>query len=158
MHTLDMILAEGLIILQWFNPLAWIFKRMLVENHEFLADKAVLNRGFSPESYQLRIIAQLFGVRSMPTAHYFNQTMTEKRLKMMKKPKSTLGGGLKVLLALPFAIGLFYLFACSKIEAVTTDMSQDKFKAENVILNKEGDTETLIYLAPEGRAEPDGGS
>jgi len=113
LHSVDLVMAEMLIILQWFNPMAWLFKNMVTENHEFLADEAVLNRGFSPEYYQLRILTQLFGIRSMPAVHNFNQSVTQKRLKMMEKSKSAAVSRLKILLALPVAIMLFYLFACS---------------------------------------------
>ena len=146
LHSVDVLLAELLIIFQWFNPLAWIYKKTVEENHEFLADEAVLHRGYRPESYQLRIIAQLFGIRSMPATHNFNQSIIQKRLKMMKKPKSTSISKLKLLLVLPAAMALFYIFACS---ASDSDL---------VAQDPPGDTEeSLIYLEPDVAAEPAGG-
>ena len=146
LHSFDILLAELLIIFQWFNPLAWIYKKTVTENHEFLADEAVLHRGYSPDAYQLRIVAQLFGIRSMPATHNFNQSIIQKRLKMMKKTKSSSINKLKLLLVIPAAMALFYVFACTSIES---DLS-----AQDV---PEIAEESLVYLKPDVAAEPAGG-
>ncbi|MEE9460976.1 MAG: M56 family metallopeptidase [Bacteroidales bacterium] len=146
LHSVDILLAELLIIFQWFNPLVWIYKKTITENHEFLADEAVLHRGYSPESYQLRIIAQLFGIRSMPATHNFNQSIIQKRLKMMKKSKSPTISKLKLLLVIPAALALFYVFACTSTESDLA--SQDIPEIEE---------ESLVYLKPDVEAEPAGG-
>ena len=146
LHSFDILLAELLIIFQWFNPLSWIYKKIVTENHEFLADEAVLHRGFCPDVYQFRIVAQLFGIRSMPATHNFNQSIIQKRLKMMKKPKSSLINKLKLLLVIPAALALFYVFACSSTE---TDLA-----AQDV---PEIAEESLVYLKPDVAAEPAGG-
>lgn len=146
LHSIDIMLAEFLIIFQWFNPLAWIYKKTITENHEFLADKAVLHRGYPPESYQLRIIAQLFGIRSMPATHNFNQSIVQKRLKMMEKSKSSPIRKLKLLLVLPAALALFYVFACTSTESDLT--AEEKLEPSE---------ESLVYLNPEVAAEPAGG-
>jgi hypothetical protein len=146
LHSADVLLAELLIIFQWFNPLVWIFKRTVTENHEFLADEAVLHRGYNPESYQLRILAQLFGIRSMPAAHNFNQSIIQKRLTMMKKSKSSNISKLKLLLVLPAALALFYIFACSSTESELVAQDVPEVEAESV-----------VYLEPDVAAEPEGG-
>jgi hypothetical protein len=146
LHSVDILLAELLIVLQWFNPLVWIYKKTVTENHEYLADEAVLHRGYCPESYQLRIIAQLFGIRSMPAAHNFNQSIVQKRLKMMEKSKSSSISKFKLLLVLPAALALFYVFACSSSES---DLAAQEFP--------EIERESLVYLEPDVAAEPAGG-
>jgi hypothetical protein len=146
MHSVDAILTELLIILQWFNPMAWLFKKLVTENHEFLADEAVINRGFSPEAYRLRIVAELFGIRSMPAAHNFNQSITQKRLKMMEKSKSTAASRLKFLLVLPPAMWLFYLFACSSQPADSTAKDTPETSGQ-----------PEVYYKVDVAAEPEGG-
>ncbi|KPL14987.1 MAG: hypothetical protein AMS23_09870 [Bacteroides sp. SM1_62] len=146
LHSFDILLAELLIIIQWFNPLAWIYKKTVTENHEFLADEAVLHRGYPPDAYQLRILAQLFGIRSMPATHHFNQSIIQKRLKMMEKTKSSSISKLKLLLVFPAALALFYVFACTSTES---DLS-----GRDVPDTEE---ESLVYLKPDVKAEPAGG-
>ena len=55
-HSWDIVLADAVIIMQWFNPLAWIMKNSLKDIHEFEADKAVINSGVNAKQYQLLII------------------------------------------------------------------------------------------------------
>ena len=39
-HYIDLFLGDIFCIIQWFNPFAWFYKRDMIENHEFLADRA----------------------------------------------------------------------------------------------------------------------
>jgi hypothetical protein len=119
---------------------------MVTENNEFIADQAVINRGFSPESYQLRILTQLFGIRSMPAAHNFNQSITQKRLKMMEKSRSAAASRLKLLMVLPAGIILFYLFACSSGTAELSPESSPGTAGKSD-----------VYLKVDQPAEPAGG-
>jgi len=145
LHSVDILLTEIMIILQWFNPLVWAHKKSITENHEFLADEAVLNRGFNPDAYQVRIISQLFGIRSMPAAHNFNNSIIKKRLKMIKKPKSPTMAKMKFLLVLPAALAMFYMFACSS--------GDSEMMAQNA-----PESESLVYLTPDVMAEYPGGT
>jgi bla regulator protein BlaR1 len=43
-HSVDLLFIGFLSILQWFNPFIYLFKRALVETHEFQADQAVIVR------------------------------------------------------------------------------------------------------------------
>lgn len=44
-HSIDVILAELISILFWFNPLIWKIKNAIKLNHEYLADQSVLHSG-----------------------------------------------------------------------------------------------------------------
>ena len=63
-HCVDLVLGDIFCIIQWFNPIAWLYKRDLVENHEFLADSNAGNvagmdvypqiRNYAPNMIQKR--------------------------------------------------------------------------------------------------------
>jgi hypothetical protein len=82
----------------------------------------------------------------MPAAHNFNQSIIQKRLKMMRKSKSTAISKFKLLLVLPAAVALFHVFACSSTDS---DLSAQDPPAI--------DEESLVYLEPDVAAEPAGG-
>jgi magnesium-transporting ATPase (P-type) len=44
-HSLDVIILQILTVFQWFNPFMWMLNRAIRENHEYLADQAVLIAG-----------------------------------------------------------------------------------------------------------------
>ena len=52
-HSRDIIFMECIILLQWFNPAAWLLKRELKDIHEYQADTSVLQSGIDATTYQL---------------------------------------------------------------------------------------------------------
>ena len=87
-HWIDLILSECFILLQWFNPIAWLYIRNIKENHEFLADRSVIDSGISPVTYQAVLLNQRFQGPVFSVFSPFKQLKTFKRLIMMTKPKS----------------------------------------------------------------------
>ena len=55
-HSWDLLLAELCVILQWFNPAAWLMKQELQNIHEYEADEWVIQNGIDAKRYQLLII------------------------------------------------------------------------------------------------------
>ena len=111
MHSFDLILAQSLSILQWFNPFAWQLQKAIKTNHEYLADEQVINQGFELFDYQSLLLTQLISIRSVELVNNFNLLSIQKRIAMMKKVKSGFTAKLKVLLIIPFAVALFLFFA-----------------------------------------------
>ena len=76
-HSWDIVIADAVIIMQWFNPLAWIMKNSLKDIHEFEADEAVINSGVNAKQYQLLIIKKAVGARLYSIANSFNHSLTK---------------------------------------------------------------------------------
>ena len=102
-HSWDIMLADAVIMLQWFNPLAWIMKNTLKDIHEFEADEAVIASGVNAKQYQLLIIKKAVGARLYSIANSFNHSLTKKRITMMCKEKSNKWSRAKALYILPVA-------------------------------------------------------
>lgn len=101
LHSIDIILMEIVCIFQWFNPVAWLYKKSIKEIHEYIADDGVIGRGYEKSAYQKLILKQISTVYSMGLANNFNHSLIKKRLKMMKKIKSKKRTYLKFLWAFP---------------------------------------------------------
>ena len=52
-HSLDVVIIESLILLQWFNPFVRLLKKELCKIHEFQADAEVLETGIDVTKYKL---------------------------------------------------------------------------------------------------------
>ncbi len=106
MHSVDVILAELLLIIQWFNPLVWSYKRMLQENLEFIADKGALSQNHSKKEYQYTMlrVSQQSAYASITTNFY--NSLIKKRIAMINQNHSSKQSLLKMLLILP-ALALF---------------------------------------------------
>ncbi|GAB3952370.1 hypothetical protein GCM10028805_34270 [Spirosoma harenae] len=55
-HSLDMIGAELVCIIFWFNPAAYLFRHLLQQTLEFSADRSVLAEGIDAKAYQYNLL------------------------------------------------------------------------------------------------------
>ncbi len=115
-HAADILLLELLILVQWFNPFIWLFRRDLKLVHEFQADAAVIKNGINAQTYQLLVLEKAVGKRRFAMANQFIQKPIIKRLQMIQKTKTPRCAGLKLLLFVPLAALLLQAF--SKPEAI----------------------------------------
>ena len=129
-HTFDVLLLEIIAIVQWFNPFFWMFRRALRENHEFLADQAVISHGTAPSWYKQILINQYVGDQIV-IANNFNYSLIKIRIKMMSKIKSRKIANVKVLVGIVLAAGLIAVFACEQKQEVKTETSNIK-KTETI--------------------------
>ncbi len=131
-HWIDVFISELLIVVQWFNPLAWYYARVVKQNLEFLADQGVLKKGFKLEKYIQHIICETMGAEASVLANHFRFSQNKRRLKMMKNDKKSKWRLLKLLLVLPLIGGVLWAFSepvyeyRSNPEATNTSAIQDK--------------------------------
>jgi len=88
-HWFDLILAELGLIAQWFNPVMWAYVRNLKTNHEYLADKDVLDQGISLSEYRAALINERFQGDVFNMSNSFKGGSSLGRLAMMKKEKTS---------------------------------------------------------------------
>jgi hypothetical protein len=86
-HSLDLLLLELVSLVQWFNPFAWLVRRVVKEIHEYLADAGTVKGDVSPLEYQQLLLSQAFGVKSYLPANGFNNSLTKKRILMITNNK-----------------------------------------------------------------------
>lgn len=56
LHSIDILVAQVVIILCWFNPFAWLIRSEMRLNHEYLADKRVVISGNDKKTYQYHLL------------------------------------------------------------------------------------------------------
>jgi hypothetical protein len=111
-HSIDRILGELFVIFNWFNPAAWLLRKSVIENLEYLADAAVVKRGADSGIYQLSILNQYLGSASI--ANQFNNHI-KKRINMLNKDYKP-GSSWKLVLIFPFVCIAFIAIACTHTE------------------------------------------
>ncbi len=108
-HCVDLLISELVVILQWFNPFAYLFRKELKNVHEYIADKAVLRSGVAQNDYMKLILYQVTGMNFSLLGNSFSHKLTLKRIKMMKTKKSPWSVA-KVAFALPIVAVLMAVF------------------------------------------------
>lgn len=116
-HSIDVMLAQMVCSLQWFNPAAWALKRSLQEVHEYEADAAVLADGLNERQYQLCLVQAALNGRIGYVTSNFADCSTKKRITMMKRNHSSPFACLRALLMLPVVLAIILLASACKPKA-----------------------------------------
>lgn len=110
-HTLDLLLAEVVVLAQWFNPLAWLLKRELKNVHEYLADQGALRGGINADEYQKALLSYAAGERRLALVHPFATAGVRNRIEMINKRRSSPRARWKMLSLIPVAALLLTAWA-----------------------------------------------
>jgi beta-lactamase regulating signal transducer with metallopeptidase domain len=108
-HTIDVLIAEFVCILNWYNPFVWLIKKAIKQNLEFLADDTVLNDGADRRSYQY-LLLKVTGYSPLSIASSFKLLSLKQRIYMMNKTRSSQKHLLKFLFVLPLIVVLLLAF------------------------------------------------
>ncbi|MCD4833982.1 MAG: M56 family metallopeptidase [Bacteroidales bacterium] len=113
LHSFDLIFIEVLVILFWFNPFIYWYRKSIREVHEYLADRAVVENGYDRIDYQQLLLSQISGSRFIGLTSSFSYSLSKNRLKMLTMMKSKNISKIKIALAIPFAIVTLFFFVNS---------------------------------------------
>jgi len=119
-HSFDVIVLEILTVFQWFNPFMWMLRRAIRENHEYLADQAVLMSGITRGYYKKLLLDQFVGGQ-LVIANNFNYSLIKNRIKMMSKIKSSKIAISKIVFGILVAAALVIAFACEQKESMEVE-------------------------------------
>ena len=108
-HTVDILLAELVCILNWYNPFSWLIRYSVRQNLEFIADQQVLDNGVDRKDYQYHLL-NVVGEPRYRLANSFNFSSLKKRIVMMNKMRSARVHLLKLLFLVPLVAVLLLAF------------------------------------------------
>lgn len=100
-HWVDLLIAQLVCIVNWFNPVAWLMRDEVMLIHEYQADEAVMENGYDPQEYQMLLIKKAVDARFPSLANSLNHNKLKKRITMMYKKKSCGGRKFKALALVP---------------------------------------------------------
>lgn len=111
-HWCDLLIIELLTVIFWFNPFIWFYAYSMRQNHEYLADRGVISKGYSEDQYSALLINQSFGMQVIGPVNSLIFSLNKNRFKMMTKKKTPGLRSLKFLLGIPVLVAM--LFACAE--------------------------------------------
>ena len=126
LHSLDLLLIDLALLLQWFNPAAWALKRETRAVHEYEADRMALDSGVDTRSYQLSLIKRAVGPVRYAMANSFNHSSLKNRIVMMSKKKSSPWAYMKYAGILPLAIVASAALAHPEVSQVAREFAGAK--------------------------------
>ncbi len=123
-HSFDILFIDCMMVFQWFNPFYWIIRRLVRENHEYIADSGVINKGnISPAGYMSLLLTQAIGGHPVITSNFFNVKTIKKRFKMISNNKKGKQSLLKYAIGVLAALSVSICFAVDN-NAIATDPNQ----------------------------------
>ncbi|MET4075847.1 M56 family metallopeptidase [Hymenobacter sp. UYCo722] len=105
-HTLDVLLAQLALAAAWCNPAAWLLRRALLENLEFLADAAVLEAGLDRRAYQYSLLRLSHAPAGPSLVSHFTFPTLKNRVVMMNTPLSSSGQLARYFVAGPLVLAV----------------------------------------------------
>lgn len=133
-HSADMLLSQLLTIFFWFNPFAWLYKKSISQNLEFIADAYAAKQISDTTAYQKTMLKITLQPEYITITNHFYQSLIKKRIVMLNKKQSGKLNSWKYALVLPALTAFIYLFQIKVVaqerdnSKAVEEVSQEKFK------------------------------
>jgi len=123
-HTLDVLLAQLVLAVAWLNPAAWLLRRAVLDNLEYLADASALQTGLDRRAYQYSLLRLSHALPPTPLVSHFTFLTLKNRIAMMNTPASAAAQRVRYLLAAPLALGLLLGFGGAQARPAASALMQ----------------------------------
>ncbi|PWJ40142.1 M56 family metallopeptidase [Sediminitomix flava] len=134
-HFIDNLISELFCIAFWFNPMVWVFRKAISQNHEFLADHDVLKKQEEITPYANLLVSHIFLPLDVPIGQYFHKSLTLNRIKMMKNNQNS-SWAIKTMSIL-FLTSLSLFFACENFQ--TEEENELQKNIDNTVVKSEAE-------------------
>ena len=108
LHSIDILFTQLFLITQWFNPFVWLYKKLVEQNLEFLADEATVSNKPTKTRYQQLLLHIAIPVFQKSLTNNFYNSLLKKRILMLNKTTSKNKNLLKYLTIIPL-LSLFLM-------------------------------------------------
>ncbi|MEO6524895.1 MAG: M56 family metallopeptidase [Mucilaginibacter sp.] len=109
-HSADVLLIEAVMIINWFNPVVYFYRKAIKHVHEYIADRQAIETGASKTEYALLLLSQTFGTAPHQlTNNFFNNSLLKKRIMMLHQNDSNRRALLKYGLSAPLFAAMLVL-------------------------------------------------
>ena len=130
-HTLDVLLIEAVAIINWFNPVVYLYRLEIKHIHEYIADRHALENGIDKADYAMLLLSQTLETPHQLVTPFFNHSLLKQRIIMLQKDRSKYTALLKYGLSAPLFVLMMIL--TSVTIGKTNVVSVIKNKAEHLL-------------------------
>jgi beta-lactamase regulating signal transducer with metallopeptidase domain len=141
-HSLDVMLAELIQCVLWFNPLIYQFKRDIKINHEYICDQSMIEK-YGLATYADTILLHHKTTYSNPLFNHFN-SFIKNRITMMNHLKNSQNSKTNYFLVSTFFITVFCAFSFKTYIVPVNPQKNDTITTRDTL-----HLDTIITLDPE---------
>jgi TonB family protein len=126
-HSADVLLIEAVMIVNWFNPIVYLYRFAIKHIHEYIADRQALKAGTNKSDYALLLLSQTFNAPAHQFVNpFYNHTLLKQRIKMLQKNKSHSMALVKYGLSVPLFILMLVLSSATVTNSETVGFVNKK--------------------------------
>ena len=144
-HSLDVLLTDLLLLIFWWNPLVWYYRRSIRLQHEILADEAAGSQE-DIQHYTRQLISPQFMGATPLASHSFHHSFIKARIDMLNRPQ-----GARWKLVAIFPLFLITFWACSQLaeDAAEMDPATEAMHSSLSRFQPVVERDTIITFDPE---------
>ncbi len=143
-HSMDMLMAEGVCIIFWMNPAAYLFRKLVHQTLEFCADQAVLAEGIDARSYQYNLLKVSLASATTPIVNSFSTSQLRDRIRMMNRQRSSWFQMLKYPVVMVLSLAVVTAFAHHKAEQIATQVAEPAVRSLKNLLPKDHTKTSIV--------------
>jgi len=114
-HSVDVLLIEAVMIINWFNPIVYLYRFAIKHIHEFIADRQAIQVWVDKKEYALLLLSQTFGTPSHQLVNpFYTHSLLKQRIMMIQKNRSQRIVLFKYILSAPL-FGLMLILSSATI-------------------------------------------
>ncbi|MHA3788349.1 M56 family metallopeptidase [Flavobacterium hauense] len=121
LHSLDMIISQLACVFLWFCPFAWLYKKQIAQNLEFIADAEAVKSIPDSKIYQKTLLKITLQPECIAITNHFYQSLIKKRIIMLNKQQSKKRNFWKFAVVLPALAAFIYLY---QVEVIAKEKKQ----------------------------------
>jgi len=124
-HSVDVLISRVFCILFWFNPIMWFYKKAIVQNLEFIADKEAAQKISDKKAYQYTLLKITTHENCLAITNHFYQSLIKKRIIMLNKNQSKKSNSWKYYVVIPALAAFVLLF---QVEVIAKEKRETPVK------------------------------
>jgi TonB family protein len=126
-HSADVLIIEAVMIINWFNPIVYLYRFAIKHVHEYIADRHTLNAGTNKADYAMLLLSQTFDTPAHRLVNpFFNHSLLKQRIMMLQKSRSQRIKLIKYGLSAPLFILMLVLSSATISNSKAVNAIHDK--------------------------------
>ncbi len=131
LHSIDLVFSRILEILFWWNPIIYLLKKYLIEQHEYEADdKSCIDS----KAYTYLLLQQKFQINHLTFTHHFNSNTNLKSRIMRLKNQETKNISKGAILFTFIILGVCFL-GNQNLNSANTNMINNEYESPTIVQN-----------------------
>ena len=132
LHSIDVLIGKLVSLVLWINPVAWWYRKAMLQNLEFIADAETTKALQNTYGYQKTLLKAVNNHNQLSITNQFYQSLIKKRIVMLNTNPSRKRNAWKYSVIIPALVAFFIMYQVKTVAQV----KESKFITEIQDVNR----------------------